>query len=116
MIAYKRGEVVLVAFMFTDESGSKHRPALVLSSPKYHRDRQEVIVAAITSNVDRALFGDHVLAGWQEAGLLFPSLVTGILRTIKVAMIHRRLGAIPKPEMTAINAAIREILGLSKTN
>ena len=114
MTACKQGDVVLGGFLFADESGWKHRPALVLSSSGYHRGRQEVIVAAVTSNVTRVLFGDHVLAGWKEAGLLFPSVVTGILRTIKAAMIHRRLGSVPARELTAIDRTLRETLGLTK--
>jgi ABC-type uncharacterized transport system substrate-binding protein len=32
MTAYKRGDVVPVGFVFSDESGKKLRPALVISS------------------------------------------------------------------------------------
>jgi mRNA interferase MazF len=112
MTSYKRGDVVLVGFLFADESGMKRRPAVVLSSRAYYQNRQEVVVAAITSNVDRVRFGDHALAGWKEAGLLFPSLVTGILRTIKLRMIHRRLGSVPVREMKAIDLNLLEILSL----
>ena len=112
MTAYSRGDVVLVGFVFSDESGKKFRPALVLSSPAYHRGRQEVIVAAITSNIRRRLFGDHVIGDWKGAGLLFPSLVTGILRTIKRTMIDRKLGTMPKMDMEAVRRELRRSLGL----
>ena len=112
MTAYSRGDVVLVGFVFSDESGRKLRPALVLSSPAYHRGRQEVIVAAITSNIRRRLFGDHLIANWKGAGLLFPSSVTGILRTIKRTMIDRKLGAMPKTDMEAVHRELRRSLGL----
>jgi len=112
MTAYSRGDVVLVGFVFSDESGKKFRPALVLSSPAYHRGRQEVVVAAVTSNIRRRLFGDHVIADWKGAGLLFPSLVTGILRTIKRTMIDRKLGTMPKSDMQAVDRELRRSLGL----
>jgi mRNA interferase MazF len=112
MTAYKRGDMVLVSFLFSDESGLKHRPAVVISSPTYHRGRKEMIVAAVTSNIDRLLFGDYLLAGWKESGLLFPSMVTGIIRTIRSEMIHRRLGSIPPREMTSIDLNLHKILGL----
>lgn len=112
MIACRRGDVVLVRFMFSDESGWKNRPALVVSSPEFQRKRQELIVAAITSNVSRVLYGDHPLVRWKEAGLLFPSVVTGILRTAKKDMVHRRLGAVPKAEMTVVDRTLRAALGL----
>jgi mRNA interferase MazF len=89
MTAYRRGDVVLVGFVFSDDSGTKVRPALVVSSATYHRRRQDVIVAAITSKTNRRLFGDHLVADWKGAGLLFPSVVTGVVRTVKGSMIER---------------------------
>ena len=112
MTDYNRGDVVLVGFVFSDESGRILRPAVVISSPAYNRARQEVIVAAVTSNVRRRFFGDHLLADWKGAGLLFPSSVTGILRTIKQTMIDRKLGSIPKLDMAAIDRELRRSLGL----
>ena len=112
MIAYNRGDVVLVGFVFSDESGKKLRPAVVISSPAYHRARREVVVAAITSNVKRRLFGDHLIADWKGAGLLFPSLVTGIVRTINRTMIDRKLGSMPKPDLEAIDRELRRSLSL----
>ncbi|MBI3001731.1 MAG: type II toxin-antitoxin system PemK/MazF family toxin [Deltaproteobacteria bacterium] len=112
MTVYSRGDVVLVGFVFSDESGKKLRPAVVISSPAYNRARQEVIVAAITSNVRRRLFGDHLIANWKGAGLLFPSLATGIFRTITGTMIDRKLGSMPKPEMEAIDRELRRSAGL----
>lgn len=107
-----RGDVVVVGFVFSDESGTKLRPAVVLSSPRYHSARQEMIVAAITSNVQRRLYGDHRIADWREAGLLFPSVATGILRTIKQTMVGRKLGSLSKPDLDAIDRELRRCLGL----
>ena len=109
---YTQGDVVLVRFVYTDETGAKHRPALILSSDEYHQGRQEAIVAAITSNVQLLLVGDHLIEGWQKAGLLYPSVVTGVIRTIKQAMIERRLGEMPEIELRAIQGKIRHILGI----
>jgi len=112
MIGCDRGDVVLVGFAFADESGRKLRPAVVVSSPAYQRSRQEVIVAAITSNVRRRLFGDHLITDWKAAGLLFPSVATGILRTIKRTMIERRLGAMARPDLEAIDRGLHGCLEL----
>jgi len=111
MTACSRGDVVLVGFVFSDQSGKKLRPSVVVSSSAYRRARQEVVVAAITSNVRRRLFGDHLIADWRGAGLLFPSLVTGILRTIKRTMIERKLGSVPKADMEAVNRELQRSLG-----
>jgi len=111
-IDYEQGDVVLVRFVFSDETGAKRRPAVILSTADYHEERQEVVVAAITSNVERQLIGDHLVQGWQEAGLLFPSVATGIIRTIKQGMIVRRLGKLPPTDIQAVKDNVKQVLGL----
>ena len=112
MTVHSRGDVVLVGFVFSDETGRKLRPAIVISSAGYNRARQEVIVAAVTSNVRRRLFGDYLIANWKEAGLLFPSVATAILRTIKRTMIERKLGSMPKPDLETFDRELSRSLGL----
>ncbi|MBI4492285.1 MAG: type II toxin-antitoxin system PemK/MazF family toxin [Chloroflexi bacterium] len=112
MTACRRGDVVLVEFVFSDESGKKLRPALVISSDAYQHARQEVIIAAITSNVSRHLVGDYLISDWQGAGLLYPSTATGIIRTTKGSMIHRKLGALAQPDMGAFDRVLRQALAL----
>jgi len=67
MTGYSRGDVVLVGFVFTDETGVRQRPAVIISSDAYHRGREEVIIAAITSRTDRVLVGDHLISDWRQA-------------------------------------------------
>jgi len=47
MIACEQGDIVLIVFTFTDESGDKRRPAVILSTSDYHRNRQEAIIDAL---------------------------------------------------------------------
>jgi len=112
MIDFSRGDVVLVRLVFSDESGAKRRPAVILSTNDFHQNRQEAIMAAISSNVDRLLAGDCRIANWKSAGLLFPSTATAIIRTIKLTMVERRLGTITSKDMQSIEDEVREVLGL----
>ena len=110
MTNYKPGDVVLVEFTFTDGTGSKKRPALIISSDNYNKSRQEVIVAAITSNIERVLPGDTRIDGWEEAGLIYPSLVTGIIRTIKTAILNRRLGVLTKKDFEKVQENLEKAI------
>jgi len=49
---YKQGDVVLIPIPFTDLSSTKKRPVLILSSDDYNQNTNDLIVAAITSNID----------------------------------------------------------------
>ena len=51
-MTYKQGEILLIPLPFTDLSSQKQRPVLVLSNDDYNQTADDVIVAAITSNVD----------------------------------------------------------------
>jgi len=112
MTGFKQGDVVLVGFLFPDQAGIKRRPALILSSDEYNMSREEAIIAAITSRTDRVLTGDSRIDIWKEAGLLFPSVVTGIIRTVKQSLIERKLGTMPLVEMERVSSNIRVALGL----
>ena len=112
MTSCSRGAVVLVKFVFADEKGTKQRPGLIISADGYHRGRHEAILAAITSNVGRLLVGDYKIKAWRESGLLYPSVVTGIVRTIKQEMIVARMGDLPALELRLIEGNLRKILAL----
>jgi mRNA interferase MazF len=107
----RRGDVVLVDFVFSDETGAKRRPVVVISTDAYARERHEVIVAAVTSNVARARTADTRLEHWRDAGLLHPSLATAILRTVKRDMIGRRLGALARSDFASVEKNLRKALG-----
>ena len=97
MTACSRGDVVLVGFVFADETGVKRRPAAVVSADVYHQGRQEAIIAAITSRTDRVLVGDHRITGWREAGpSLHPTnpllIQTGVSQAHKI--LDRVLGVV----------------------
>jgi mRNA-degrading endonuclease toxin of MazEF toxin-antitoxin module len=112
MTSVSRGDLVLVKFVFADEKGVKQRPGLIVSTDRYHQSRRETILVAITSNPGRLLAGDYKIKAWRESGLLYPSIVTGIVRTIKHDMIAGKMGALPASELDAVEDRLREILAL----
>ncbi len=112
MTSFSRGDVVLVKFVFADEQGAKQRPVLIISTDRYHRGRHEAILAAITGNVSRPLVGDYKIKAWRESGLLYPSIVAGIVRTIKHDMIAAKMGELPASELHAVEDKLRQILAL----
>ncbi len=111
MTKYERGDIVLVDFGFSEGTGSKKRPALIISSDNYHKGRQEVIVVAITGNIERVLFSDTKIDKWKEAGLIYPSLVTGIIRTIKDSMIIRKLGSLLQQDIQKVQKNLEKAMG-----
>ena len=51
---YSRGDIVLVSFPFTDLTSTKRRPALVISPDPFNQLNQDLILAAISSQISTA--------------------------------------------------------------
>lgn len=114
MTAWRRGDVVLVPFDFTDRSGSKWRPAVVISSDRYNREAPDVLIASITSNLSAIRHpGDHVVGDWQAAALLRPSLLQTKIATVDSSMIGRKLGELSPTDLAAFERGFAEALGLA---
>ena len=84
---YKRGDIVLVPFPFTDLSSSKRRPALVISPDAFNLQMQDLVVAAITSQ----LTNEHALTIEQSDCVDGMLPKTSIVKLAKVFTIHSSL-------------------------
>jgi PemK-like, MazF-like toxin of type II toxin-antitoxin system len=116
MTAYSFGDVVLVPFPFTDQTGNKKRPAVVVSSAAYHRARTDLILMAVTSQIRASGgFGEASIAGWKEAGLLKPSTLKPILFTVERLLILRKLGQLGEPDRGVLRRNLAAILEVSSS-
>lgn len=106
------GDVVLVRFPFTDQRGSKQRPAAIVSSSRYHRHRPNRIILAITSRTSADDdFGVHLLRDWQAAGLLKPSAFKPVVTTTESELILRRLGRLTSADQTTLADLLTTMVG-----
>ena len=110
--SYNFGDVVLVPFPFTDQTTTKKRPAIVISSAAYHGVRPDLILMAVTSQVRASTtVGEVVIGEWKKSGLLKPSVIKPVLATIEKRLVLRRLGQLEPQDCTALRDAIHVILG-----
>ena len=49
---YNQGDIVLVPIPFSDLSSNKKRPVIIISNDSYNSKTDDVLVAAITSNLE----------------------------------------------------------------
>ena len=59
---------------FPGVTGVKRRPTVVVSSPRYHASRPDIVVGLITSQTTALGPTDYVLQDWAQAGLRVPSV------------------------------------------
>ena len=106
------GDVIVVPFPFTDQTATKKRPAVVVSSEAYHRERPDLILMAITSQIRPApTVGEAAILHWQAAGLLKPSVIKPLLTTIEARLVLRQLGSLHADDLAALRQILNTVLG-----
>lgn len=113
---YSRGEVVVVSVPFSDASGTKRRPALVLSADAFHRALPDLIVCPISSQpryYKKPAAGDHPLRDWRAAGLRHPSTarISKVLAVDK-RIVQRSLRSVSARDLTRLEAGLRAAFGI----
>ena len=106
------GDVVLVPFPFTDQSGTKKRPAVVVSSHGYNASRRDMVIMAITSQVRTPLgFGEAMVGDWQAAGLIKASVLKPVFTTIEQGLVIRTLGHLSAADIKTLHEIASDVIG-----
>lgn len=111
MTSFEFGDVVLVPFPFTDQSTTKKRPTVIVSSQTYNSERPDVIVMAATSQARPANNFDIPVTDWQTAGLIKASVVKPVIATVEKALVIKRLGRLSEKDRQALAEGLKRVLG-----
>lgn len=104
----KKGDLVFVDFPFTDLSGKKRRPALVLAL-----DMVDATLAFVTSQLQQAQTVDVMLTPNPQNGLKVLSAIrVGKLATLKQSLIQGKLGEVTSTELAQVDAGLRKVFQL----
>ena len=110
--SYSFGEIVLVPFPFTDQTGIKKRPAVIVSGAAYNAARRDVVIMAVTSQTRPVgAIGEVQVKDWKGAGPIKPSVIKAVITTIEASLVLRRLGQLNKQDQQALRKAITQIVG-----
>ena len=110
-MSFEFGDVVLVAFPFTDQSTSKKRPAVIVSSSSYERNRPDLILIAVTSQLrPSSSYGEIVIhrVGESRASEAFRHQARDRNHPQETSLAKR--GKLDGPDRDALRSLIREIL------
>ncbi|MCB0521912.1 MAG: type II toxin-antitoxin system PemK/MazF family toxin [Lewinellaceae bacterium] len=99
------GDIVLVAFPFSDNSGYKKRPALVLSD----LNDGDVLVARISTQTTESTF-DIEHRNWKESGLLALSFARlHKIATLNTSLVDRRLGKLSSSDIENVSLKLQAL-------
>lgn len=116
---YSRGDIVLADLPYSDRTGSKIRPALVVQNDQNNARLDDVILAMVTRTTKRAgseptqFFIDLATPEGQQSGLLHASAVKcEHIVTLHRSFLRRVIGHLPDTAMRQIDNCLRESLDL----
>jgi|SRR5579863_2095984 len=105
---YKRGDIVLVSFPFTDLGSSKRRPALVVSPDSFNDATRDLVLAAITSQIADDTPLTIVDADCIDGKLPKPSAVKPTkLFTIHSTLVLKKLCGLRRERLDAVLEDLR---------
>jgi len=108
----RRRDIVLVPFPFSDQTGSKRRPALVVSSDKFNAQSADVVALAITSFSDDDSYEVLIKPEDWKDGLYSESYVKAwAICVIDKRLVIKRIGRLALVKYEEAVGKTREILG-----
>jgi mRNA interferase MazF len=115
-----RGDVVLVDYLFSDRTGSKIRPCVIVQNDLNNQRLNDTIVVAISSNTSRAAHEatqfiiEVASPPGRRSGLLFDSAVQcENMVTIDRKFIRRRIGSLLPDVMSKVDRCLKSALALN---
>jgi mRNA interferase MazF len=104
----KKGDIVLVPFPFTDLSGAKHRPALVLNNSDL-----DVTVTFITSQLVGQEVFDVPIEPSKENGIKKPSIIRlRKITTLDLSLVLGKIGSLSLTDLNRVNQGLKKLFAL----
>ena len=84
----KQRDIVIIPIPFTDLASQKKRPAVIISSDAYNNVNEDIVVVALTSNVEPRNFTVILNSDDLEDGIL---KVTSMIRVDRIYTLNKSI-------------------------
>ena len=112
-ISLKQRDLVLVPFPFSDRSGQKVRPAVVVSNDRYNKKGSDIILCAVTTNCTPSVYSLLINSKDLSSGILYePSAIkTDSVLKLQQDMVLKVIGAINIQTHAKLRTIISQLFG-----
>ena len=97
-------DLLLVPFPFSDQSGRKVRPVIVISNNEFNKYSDDVIVIGVTSNILKDKYTINLTNKNLDEGKLFTDCVIKVENLLRLdkELIVKKIGKINKETLKSI--------------
>lgn len=100
----RQKEIMLVPFPFSDFSGKKVRPVLVVSNNKFNQSSDDAIVCGITTNTAKETYTVKISNDHLEEGHLFKPCCVKVENILKInkSLLIKKIGTIKNKTFSSV--------------
>jgi len=102
---YSKRDIVLVRYPFSDLTGAKVRPAVVVNASHVSQD---VLIVPLTSKTSGLLAGEFVLTQWKQAWVNVETAVKRGIYTVKDMLVIKRVGKLEEADAKRLDQSLQE--------
>ncbi len=112
---YNQGDILLIPIPFSDLKIHKKRPVLVLSNSSYNTNNQDILVAAITSNLEQKKYAVTITSDeLNEGELKYESVIRADkIYSLSQAIALKKFGAVKKEIMRLTYSEINRLININ---
>ncbi|SNX53687.1 type II toxin-antitoxin system PemK/MazF family toxin [Thermoanaerobacterium sp. RBIITD] len=109
---FKQGDILLIPIPFSNLTSNKKRPVLVLSNDDYNIKTEDIVVAAITSNVAVKDYIFMLTSDDLDEGVLKVDSCIRVdkIYTLSQSIVISRFGAVKKHIINAVKEKLYELI------
>ena len=102
---YSKNDIILVRYPFSDLSGSKVRPAIVVNTPHVSQD---LFIVPLTSKTTSLLVGEFVLCDSKGADLNVETAVKRGLYTVQQSLVVAIIGKLTNTDIEQLEQSLHD--------
>lgn len=108
-------DLVLVPFPFSDQSGKKVRPVVVISNKEFNEHSEDILVVGVTSNILKDNYAVRLTNKDIEGGKLFTQCCIKAENILKIdkELAIKKIGKISAEKLNTVIATINKIISTS---
>jgi len=113
MSIYKQRDIVLVPFPFSDLSGQKVRPVLILSNDAYNQQSADVVVCGLTTNLSPAPYSITIeVTDIEQPGTLRhkSKIKTDTIASLEQTILIKQIARLKLPVFKQVIAEIEDLI------
>lgn len=109
---YKQGDILLIPIPFSDLTSNKKRPVLVMSNDDYNKRTNDIVVAAITSNIITKEYTVLLTNKELEEGVLKLDSCIRVdkIYTLSQSIVISRFGTVKPDVMVSVRKKLVELI------